>query len=131
MRNRTLLIESLLIVFIGAWTVSAQSPKPSPTPECSLLVYTSKEVDRKVKVLDYPAPRFDSYEIATHSPAVVILRAIFCGDGKVTDIKVQRHVSQSLDDEAIRTAKTIRFQPAEKDGKRVSQWMTLEYHIND
>ncbi|HYX29141.1 MAG TPA: energy transducer TonB [Pyrinomonadaceae bacterium] len=131
MRNRIQLIESVLIVFIGVWSLSAQTPKPSPTPECSLPVYTGKEVDRKVKVLDYPAPHFDSYEMATYSSAVVILRAIFCGDGKVTDIKVQRHVSQSLDDEAIRTAKTIRFQPAEKEGKRVSQWMTLEYHIND
>jgi TonB family protein len=69
--------------------------------------------------------------MATHSPAVVILRAIFCDSGKVTDIKVQKGVSHSLDDEAIRTAKTIRFQPAEKGGKPVAQWMTLEYHIGN
>jgi TonB family protein len=131
MRERQLLSQSVIIVLIAAWTVLAQSPKPTPTPECSVVVYNSKELDRKVKVLEYPAPHFDAHEIATHSPSTVVLRAIFCGSGKVTDIKVQRSVSQSLDDEAIRTAKTIRFRPAEKDGKPVSQWMTLEYHIND
>lgn len=131
MRDRRLLIGSVLFVFIGAWTALAQSPQPSPTPECSSSVYNGKEVDRKVKILDYPAPHFDSKEVATHSTSIVILRAIFCGDGKVTDIKVQRHVSPSLDEEAIRTAKTIRFRPAEKDSKRVAQWLTLEYRIGN
>src|ERR1043165_9482194 len=129
MRKPLLLTPLVLIVLIAASTLLAQSSKPSPTPECSIPVYNSKEVDRKVKVLEYPAPHFDDHEMAAHSPSVVVLRAIFCGSGKVTDIKIERGVSQSLNDESIRTAKTIRFRPAEKDSKPVSQWMTLQYHI--
>ena|SRR5436190_8698830 len=131
MRKRQLLTQSVLILLIAAGTLLAQTPNPRPTPECSVPIYNSKEVDRKVKVLEYPAPHWDGREVATHSPSVVVLRAIFCGSGTVTDVKIQRGVSPRLNDEAIRTAKTIKFRQAEKNGKPVSQWMTLEYHIND
>ena len=119
-----------------AWTgaVYAQSPTPTPsaTPrECSVPIYKGAEVDRKVKILDYPAPHFAQRDIDQHPGSVIVLRAIFCGSGRVTDVKVQKGVSQSLDEEAIRTSRTIKFRPAEKDGQPASQWLTLEYRINN
>ena len=122
----------LLLLMLPAFAL-AQEPKPSPTPtplECTVTVYKSTEVDRKVKILNYPNPKFEPREIEAHQGAVIVLRAIFCGSGKVTDVRIQKGVSKSLDEEAIRTAKTITFRPAEKSGEKVSQWLTVEYHIN-
>lgn len=121
------------MILLSAVTAAGQQPSPTPTPkppECVIPVYKSSEVDRRVKVLTYPPPDFDDREKQQHPRAVIVLRAIFCGSGKVTDIKVQRGVARNLDEEAIRTAKTIQFRPAEKNGQKVSQWLTLEYRIS-
>ena len=126
-----------LLTLTGCVFALAQEPKPSPTPqppprplECTVTVYKSTEVDRKVKILSHPNPQFEPREIEAHQRAVIVLRAIFCGSGKVTDVRIQKSVSRSLNEEAIRTAKTITFRAAEKSGEKVSQWLTLEYHIN-
>ncbi|GEM_PF-1544577 len=126
-----LLVVSVFILMSLSVT-RAQTPSPTPqSQDCSGAVYKGTEVDRKVKVLTYPSPHFDDREMQEHSGSVIVLRAIFCGSGKVTDIKVQRGASANLDREAVNTAKTIKFHPAEKSGEKVSQWMTLEYQIND
>ena len=134
---KIILFVGIFCLILSASSVCAQdfSPSPTPTqtpkpPECSTPVYKAKEVDRKVKILTFPPPNFDYREIDNYPFQVIILRAIFCGSGEVTDVRVQRGLSRKLDQEAIRTAKTIKFRPAEKNGEKVSQWMTLEYHIN-
>jgi outer membrane biosynthesis protein TonB len=35
-----------------------------------------------------------------------------------------------LTEKAIAAARQIRFQPAQKDGRAVSQWITIEYNFN-
>ncbi|HEX6188114.1 MAG TPA: TonB family protein [Pyrinomonadaceae bacterium] len=130
-RCGNILKASLLMTLLATINASGQSPTPTPKPpECSTPVYKSKEVDRRVKVVSHPSPKFDQRDIAKHPGSVIVLRAIFCASGKVTDIKVQKSVSRSLDEEAISTARTIKFWPAEKNGQPVSQWMTLQYHID-
>jgi len=41
-----------------------------------------------------------------------------------------RELKDGMTEAAIEAARNIRFFPAEKDGKPVSQWMTLEYNFN-
>ena len=131
MKWRVDIFKALLVMAVLATTnVRAQEPTPTPKPrECSTPVYKSKEVDRKVKILTFPAPNFDDREFESYPFSRIILQSIFCGSGEVTDVKVQRGISPRLDQEAIRTAKTIKFRPAEKNGEKVAQWMTLEYHL--
>ncbi len=127
------ILKALLTMAVLATTaVRAQEPTPTPKPrECSTPVYKSKEVDRKVKIITFPGPNFDDREFQRYPFSKIVLQAIFCGSGEVTDVKVHRGLSPKLDQEAIRTAKTIKFRPAEKNGEKVAQWMTLEYHIKD
>ena len=133
MKWRVDILKALLVLAVLATTnVRAQEPTPTPKPrECSTPVYKSKEVDRKVKILTFPAPHFDDRESEHYPFSRIILQAIFCGSGEVTDVKVQRGISPKLDQEAIRTAKTIKFRPAEKNGEKVAQWLTLEYHMKN
>jgi hypothetical protein len=125
------IFKALLVLVVFATThARAQEPTPTPKPrECSTPVYKSKEVDRKVKIFTFPSPKFDDREFENYPFSRIILQTIFCGSGEVTDVKVHRGISPKLDQEAIRTAKTIKFRPAEKNGEKVAQWMTLEYHL--
>jgi TonB-like protein len=113
---------------------STPSPTPSPTPraspECPGPFYIgSSEPDKKLKILNKPEPRFSEEEVRKHENAVIVLQALFCGIGKVTNIRVIHGVSAGLNEEAIRAARKIKFTPAEKNGEKVSQWLQLEYYI--
>src|SRR5207245_2811232 len=120
-------LVSILTAFFATASV-AQEPTPK-TPECSVRVYKSGEVDRKVKILAKPEPRFSKEEVRRHKNTAIILRAIFCGSGKVTDVRVSQGVSDRLNEEAIDAARRIKFTPAEKNGEKVSQLLIIEYRI--
>lgn len=126
------LIACASITAVLSVAAFAQQPAPTPTPtprECSAPAYKSTELDRKVKILEYPHPKFSEEQVQRYRGSVIVLRGLLCGSGKVTDIKVVRSVTDSLDEEAIKAARKIKFVPAKKDGQDVSQWLQFEYRI--
>ncbi len=58
---------------------------------------------------------------------IVLLSAVFTGDGKVIDIRVIRGLPDGLNNEATRAIQKIRFTPAIKNGKPVSVRMSVEF----
>ena len=46
------------------------------------------------------------------------------------NIIATQELKDGMTEAAIEAARNIRFFPAGKDGKPVSQWMTLEYNFN-
>ncbi len=88
-------------------------------------VYTGKELDRRVRIINKPEP-----EAPPGARGLVVLQTIFSGDGKVVNIKVVSSPGENLTNAAIRAAQKLKFEPAIKDGKPVSMYMTLEYHFN-
>ena len=46
------------------------------------------------------------------------------------NIIATRELKDGMTEAAIEAARNIRFFPAEKEGKPVSQWMALEYNFN-
>ena len=55
----------------------------------------------------------------------VILQFIVEKDGRVGEVKVVRSVHKDLDKEAIRIAKSLRFNPGRQNGQVVRVWYTL------
>lgn len=88
-------------------------------------IYKGVEVDRKIRLLAKPEPKVPNNERGD-----VILQTVFSGDGRVVNIKVISSTSEELTNAAIEAAQKIKFEPAMKDGKPVSMYMTLEYHFN-
>ena len=126
----------LFVVSLFAITLLANGPSMAQLPgqdpddqKCDFPVYGSKAVDRKTKILDKPGPDFTSRERREHGGQMVGLTALFCGSGKVVQLKVKNPVSDSIDAKAIEAAKKIRFVPAEKDGNKVSQALLLLYRV--
>ena len=93
-------------------------------------VFTGNEVTRKATVVWKPEPTYTEQARAHQVVGTVVLKAVFAANGYVTNIIATRELKGGLTEAAIEAARNIRFFPAEKDGKPVSQWMALEYNFN-
>ena len=58
------------------------------------------------------------------------MRAVFSAGGSVTNIKAVKGLPDGLTEKAIAAARQIRFVPAQKDGRNVSQYIQIEYNFN-
>jgi TonB family protein len=88
------------------------------------------EVMKKVVITEKPEPGFTEQARKFDVTGTVRLRAIFASAGEVTNISVVKGLPHGLTEKAIAAARQIRFAPAEKDGQKVSQYVTLEYNFN-
>ena len=132
MSKNLLLKGFFLLVVVAAYPFINVAQEPTKEPdnrECQAPVFSSRQVDRKVKVLVKPEAKFTRDELEKYKHRVIILRTIFCRSGKVTDIKIQHGVTDGLNEKAIEAARLVQFIPAEKDGAKVSVVLILEYHI--
>jgi hypothetical protein len=97
-------------------------------------IYTTKEVTQKAAVKSRPSP---SYVPTGFGEMTVIIRAVFRADGEVAPIKVYKispgnlpdYVVKDLTRSCVEAARGIKFKPAIKDGRPVSQYIQIEYHF--
>ena len=93
-------------------------------------IYTGRQVDTKVRLISKPPPIYTAAAKANATTGTVVLKVVFSGTGKVTNIRVVQGVPHGMTEACIEAARQIKFVPATKDGKPVSMWMQLEYHLN-
>jgi TonB family protein len=92
--------------------------------------FSQKEVTRKALITFKPEPGFTEEARKNNVTGVVRLRAILSASGSVSNVSVIKGLPDGLTEKAISAAKQIRFNPAEKDGRTVSQYIVLEYNFN-
>lgn len=90
----------------------------------------SKEVDVKVRVVAKPEPQYSEPARYAGATGTVFLQCVFGADGEIKDILVRRAIGYGLTTRAVNAAKRIKFIPAQKDGRAVSQFLHLEYNFN-
>jgi TonB family protein len=93
-------------------------------------VFKSKNVTRKALIIWRPEPIYTEEARRNQVHGTVILRAVFHSSGQVTNLRVVSGLENGLTEKALEAARSIRFFPAEKGGKRVSQDIQLEYIFN-
>ena len=121
-------IATSFLVLMSGMVAKAQTPTPSPaTHECQ--IPTLGKVDKKLKILAKPEPKFSRRDRERHLGAEITLRAIFCGSGRVTDIVVTSGLTADMNAVAIEAARLIQFTPAEKNGNKASQVLLLKYLV--
>jgi TonB family protein len=119
----------------GAIEVTSETrstPDPSPAPAAleELSQKTGvKEVTRKAVLLLKPEPPFTKEGRKARTRGAVVLRLVLSSSGQTTGIRVVQGLGHGLTEGAVEAAKYIRFLPAEKDGRPVSQYMQVEYHF--
>jgi len=92
--------------------------------------FNQKEVTRKALITFKPEPGFTEEARKNNVTGVVRLRAILSSSGSVSSVSVIKGLPDGLTEKAISAAKQIRFNPAQKDGRTVSQYIVLEYNFN-
>ena len=86
-------------------------------------VLSAREVITKAHVLSKPQPEY------TGTSGTVVLRAILSSEGRVESIVVIKGLTPLTAHEAVKAARRIKFTPARKGGRPVSQYVTIEYHF--
>lgn len=105
-------------------------PSPSDKPTDYSRTFRASEVTCKAVITHKPEPQFTQGERKGMVTGVVRLRLVLSAEGKVDDITVISGLPRGLTEKVIEAARGIRFMPAEKDGRKVSQQVVIEYSIN-
>jgi TonB family protein len=93
-------------------------------------VFNPKEVNQKARILSRPEPQYTEDARKNQVSGTVVLRAVFSSGGQVTNIRTVSGLPYGLTERAIAAARQIRFTPAMKDGRAVSQYIQIEYNFN-
>jgi TonB family protein len=93
-------------------------------------VYTTKDVSSKARILSRPEPQYTEEARRNQVTGTVVLRAVFGANGAVSSIKAIKGLPDGLTEKAIAAARQIKFVPAQKDGRSVSQYIQIEYNFN-
>jgi TonB family protein len=105
-------------------------PADAGTPVDYDRPFRQAEVTRKARITYKPEPGFTEWARRFNVSGVVRLRAILSKTGEVTDFTVAKYLPHGLTEKALNAARQVRFEPAEKDGRTVSQYVIFEYNYN-
>jgi TonB family protein len=105
-------------------------PPPPPPPSFEGDVFRAGDVTRKVFISHKPEPLYTVEARRNNVTGAVRLRLVLAADGTVRDIIPLTTLPDGLTEQAIAAASKIEFTPASKDGRAVSQYVTVEYNFN-
>lgn len=93
-------------------------------------VYGTREVTRKAVIIIKPDPQYSEEARARRVSGTVVLKAVLSSSGKVTGIEAKIALPRGLTEKSMEAARQMKFIPALKDGKFVSQSIQLEYNFS-
>ena len=92
--------------------------------------FRSSEVSQKARIVSKPTPGYTEGARLNNIIGTVRLSAVLTSNGQVTNIKPMNQLPYGLTEKAIEACRRIQFTPAMKDGRPVSQYVTIEYNFN-
>lgn len=115
----------------------AKSPGPEPAPQAPVAgaaeqdkTYSPREVTHKARIIWRPEPIYTETARRNEVTGTVVIRAVFSSSGQVTNLRVVSGLRDGLTENSVEAARSIRFFPAVKDGRVVSQYVQIEYNFN-
>jgi TonB family protein len=104
--------------------------QPSSASVSETRYFKPSEVDQKARILTRPEPQYTEEARANLVTGTVVLRAVFSANGEVTNVRLVSGLPDGLTERAVEAAFGIRFVPAIKDGRPVSQYIQIEYNFS-
>ena len=95
--------------------------------QCPAPVYKLAEVTVKPHIVAKPEPQYTEEARRRRVSGKVVVEAVLCASGRVTDIEVVKGLPHGLSESAVRAARAIQFEPGTKDGEAVSVRIRLVY----
>lgn len=96
----------------------------------SRAVLISTETDARARITYKPHPGFTEEARRNNVSGRVRLRAVLAADGTVRHVLALEGLPHGMTEECVAAARGIRFTPAVKNGRPVSQFIVLEYNFN-
>jgi TonB family protein len=92
--------------------------------------FNVKEVTRRAVIVLRPEPLYTDEARKNQITGTVVLRLVLNANGTVTNVVALSHLPDGLTEKAIEAARRIQFTPAEREGRKVSQYATINYNFN-
>ena len=104
--------------------------QPISTPE-ERKVFGSGEVQQLVRLINAPAAEYTDEARAAKTRGDVRLRMVLADDGTVKNVFAIKSLPHGLTESAMKAARQIKFEPAIRNAKPASQFITLVYEFKD
>ncbi|HEV7902743.1 MAG TPA: energy transducer TonB, partial [Pyrinomonadaceae bacterium] len=111
-------------------SVSGSAAKEAAQATDDNRTFKASGVTRKANLTSKPEPSYTEGARKFGVTGTVRLRLVLSASGTVSGITPITRLPHGLTREAVEAARRISFIPAEKDGRRVSQYVTIEYNFN-
>lgn len=125
------LLMLVLFVFVVMTPSHAQLVPPEFAAKCPGKIYSSKDVDRRARIIDFKSLTIPNEATAHDVHGTVIINAVLCRNGRVTDITVVQGLPFGVTENAISLVRTTRFSPAELNLHSVSQSTQFQFSVNE
>jgi TonB family protein len=93
-------------------------------------VFNPKEVTRRAQIIDRPEPLYTEEARKNQITGTVRVKMVLNANGSVTGVAAVSRLPDGLTEKAIEAAHRIKFVAAEKDGHKVSMYVTIDYNFN-
>lgn len=120
-------LTSIVFASLATIIVPAQNRQSDSRLECRGPIYNAKDVTRRAKIIERP----DLKGLSSDLRGRVLVDAVLCRTGRVTDIRIVESSPPSVAEFAIAAVSEIRFKPAELNWHTVSQRMEFQFSVND
>ena len=94
-------------------------------------VFGAGEMDQAARIVNAPAAEYTDEARTRKVRGDVRLRVVFAADGTVKDVFPIKSLPHGLTDAAMAAARRIKFDPAIRQGKPASQFVTLVYDFKN
>src|SRR5262245_23408163 len=120
----------ICLLTFGNALAQAQGNGPIVGEKCAGKIYGPKDVWRSARITDLPSLTIPE-EASDHDVhGEVIVNAILCRNGRVTDIQVVKGLPFGVTENAIGAVRNTRFAPAEVNFHSVSQRLQFQFSVN-
>jgi hypothetical protein len=122
MKKRVTCAAFLMMLAVPAVKAQVQTDK-----NCQGRIYGSSEVTRRARILKRPGVSLITRAVGPNARGVIVLDAVLCRSGRVTDIRIVQGLSPSINEAAAAELSMVRFLPAELRWHSVSTRMSFEF----
>jgi TonB family protein len=131
--TQTLIISSLKTDEIILKALRAPEPKETKLEKLkdkSEITGDEQNYSRELILIRKPIASYTDSARQDDVNGTVVLKVMFLADGTLGQIKLISSLERSLDNQAFKAAKKIKFLPAEVNGKPVDVWRQIEYSFS-
>ena len=114
----------------GANTPGGVAPGGGDGPVDYSRPFRPSELASRARVTSKPEPLYTESARKFRVTGTVTLRVVLASTGEVERISIITRLPHGLTARAVEATRQVKFVPAEKDGRRVSQYATFQYNFN-